>query len=166
MEGRATKTTALTIAALCLALSFCDGTAQSMQLHARVTARIAYSFFHAGFLHALVNVYVFLACFFIFNLRLRHLILAFAIAASFPIDLIAHYTYMAPTVGLSAVCYALLGSLSHKAVKRFAFHAWVVAFIALPEIIHYIFTAIGFNVAAVNTPLHIYAYILACLIPI
>lgn len=106
--------------------------------------RITYHFFHANILHAVINVWCMLACVFIAKLSWRQILMAFIIACFAPAE------YKIPTIGLSGVCYAMLGIISVYAKKQLAYHAYITFCIALTWM---------FLADKVNNPLHLYCYL-------
>ena len=115
--------------------------------------RLVYPFFHASWLHLIVNCWVLLSIVFLYQIRLPMVLSSYAIAASYPINALAClYAAPLPTVGLSGVCYALLGryswEFSASRKRRLNYHFWFSCFIAL-----------GFFFPQSNAWLHLYCYL-------
>lgn len=67
--------------------------------------RLTYSFFHASWLHLLINIYVLLTLGFALDLRMGELVISYVLACAVPSFCIG----VLPTVGLSGMIYAMLG---------------------------------------------------------
>lgn len=116
--------------------------------------RLLHPLIHAGVLHALVNVYVLWQLVFFFPIRLRHLLMAYAVAVSCP-EVVALWTIdTAETarrvVGLSGVDYALMGWVMPRAVRRLRFNLIVA-----------VWMVVGMAVGSVAVGLHLYGYFCA-----
>lgn len=107
-------------------------------------ARFGYSFFHASILHAFVNVWCLLGIAFLYEVSPWRLLSAYMIALFVPDIALSDI----PTVGLSCICYALLGSLSFEVKRKLYFQICMVIYIA-----------VGFLFPAVNVAIHLYGYI-------
>ncbi|MEZ3589651.1 MAG: rhomboid family intramembrane serine protease [Muribaculaceae bacterium] len=107
-------------------------------------ARFGYSFFHSSILHAFVNVWCLLGIAFLYEVSLWRLLFAYMIALFVPDIALSDI----PTVGLSCICYALLGSLSFEVRRKLYFQICMVIYIA-----------VGFLFPAVNVAIHVYGYI-------
>ena len=131
------KTTALILTAVCLSLSlFVSWTSFNLSMvgickDCSILARIAYSFFHASIPHAIINCWCILSIVFIYNTSLTELFTSYMIAATYPVNTICYVcgNYIAattPTVGLSAICFALLGMtafLTISCVDHFLYYS-------------------------------------------
>lgn len=87
--------------------------------------RLGYMWLHVGVVHALLNVWCLLSVVFLFRVGVGMLLLAVGIAVSVPCFALADI----PTLGLSGVCYALLGMVSWQVARKRRWHLWVVSFI-------------------------------------
>ena len=139
------KSLSLALAAAVLILSATVRPSTELTLHygCGLAARIAYSLFHGSVLHALLNAWCLLSIVFIHNISWCRLFAAWAIAISVPSVLLSD----TPVVGLSAVCFALLGMIFAIAARPWAFLLWLVPYFAL-----------GFAVPCIAGLLHLYAF--------
>lgn len=128
-----------------------------------VIARFAYSFFHASVVHALLNCWCLLSVVFIYNIPLSYIAIAYIIAVTYPVGtlcaLLGNGAAPVPTVGLSAVCFALFGMVAFKVKRKLYFHTWVLSFIAVGFILPYLCSLCGLSVATPDNILHIYCYV-------
>jgi membrane associated rhomboid family serine protease len=133
-----------------------------------ILARLAYSFFHASIPHALINCWCLLCIVFTYDIPLSSLILAYITAVTFPIDTLSSvfsgFPAEIPTVGLSAVCFSLLGQVAFQVRRKRLFHTWVLSFIALGFIIPPCLVRCGIAAAAPNNLLNIYCYVAGLLV--
>lgn len=106
--------------------------------------RLGYSFFHASFLHAAVNTWCLLSILFMYEITWQRMAMAYLIAVTVP-DFVLSLT---PTVGLSAVCFALLGSIAFQVERKLYYNGCMALCIAL-----------GFFFPLVNGWLHLYSYV-------
>ena len=120
-------------------------------------ARLAYSFFHASFFHAAINCWCLLCIVFTFRVPLWQLVAAYAIACSYPFGGI-------PTVGLSAVDFALLAMVSWKVARKLFYHSWMLSFIVAGYVFPAILQWVGMDVARPNNTLHIYSYVVGLIV--
>lgn len=115
--------------------------------------RFTYPFFHASFLHAFMNIWCLLSVVFMYPLSLWSLLISFAIAISFPIDtlysILPLYSLTIPSVGLSGVCFALMGRLSFMVRRKWYYQSWLAFYILL-----------GFIFPNTNGWLHLYCYLM------
>ena len=114
-----------------------------------ILQRFGYSFFHTSFIHAAVNAWCFLSVLFLHNITWRRLLAAFAIAVAVPDFVLSDI----PTVGLSAVCFALLGSIAFQVERKLYYNGCMAIYIAL-----------GFLFPLVNGWLHLYSYVAGLLV--
>lgn len=115
--------------------------------------RLSFHFFHASALHVFMNVWVFLSVVFIFDLSLWSIITAFIIGSLFPCDTLyaifpSMESLLLPTVGLSGVCYALMGRVAFMVQRKWYYQAWLCFYIGL-----------GFLFPNMNAWIHLYCYI-------
>lgn len=109
------------------------------------SGRLLYSFAHANFLHAAINCWCLLSITFIYNISWRSLLAAYIIAVSYP----SAWMGSTPIVGLSGVCFALLGIVALRVVRKLYYQAWIVCYLL-----------IGFMFPNAAAWLHVYCYIL------
>lgn len=109
-----------------------------------IECRMLYPFYHAGILHALLNVWCMLSIVFIYNVSMWRLLIAYFIAVTIPDFCIS----AVPTVGLSGVIFALYGSISFEVSRKTYFQLWMVTYLAL-----------GFMFPNTNAWLHLYCYL-------
>lgn len=110
-----------------------------------VWQRLAYPFFHAGLLHAVLNVWCFVCLMFIYDISLLRVLVGYACAVAFPLWL---FPSSVPTVGLSGVVFFLFASISFEVVRRWYYQSWMVAYLA-----------VGFLFPDTNGWLHLYCYV-------
>lgn len=137
-----TKISALVVAVCCLALSFTDGVGVSSGCG--IPERLCYHFFHANIFHALCNVWCLLSIVFTFSVPLWLFLAAFGIAILIPPFLLS----ATPTMGLSGVCFALLGMMMWQVRRKVYYTSWALAFIV-----------VGFLFPQVNALMHLYCYV-------
>ena len=176
-----TKTTALVLVSICLIASVLTSVLDSFPIEkfgickgSPILARLAYSFFHASIPHALINCWCLLSIVFIYDISLSSLIIAYITAVTFPIDTLAavansslftlHSSLTTPTVGLSAVCFSLLGQVAFQVRRKRLFHTWVLSFIAIGFILPPLCSVCGYAIATPNNLLHIYCYVAGLLV--
>lgn len=109
-----------------------------------ILQRLAYSFFHASVIHAAVNAWCFISILFIYHVSWLRIAVAYAIAVSAPAFVLSSI----PTVGLSALCFALLGSITFQVKRKLYYNGCMALYIAL-----------GFFFPLVNGWLHLYSYV-------
>lgn len=109
-----------------------------------INQRLTYSFFHASIIHAAINTWCFLSILFLYKIRMWQMFMAYLIAAAAP-----GFTLMStPTVGMSAVCFALLGMIAFQTKRRLYYNGCMALYIV-----------IGFIFPYVNGWLHLYSYV-------
>ena len=146
------KTAGLLIAASIVMSAFIyipDWNAVGACPHCSLLQRFGYSFFHASVLHAVVNVWCFISILFLYNISWWRVAVAYLIAVFAP-DTVLSTT---PTVGLSAVCFALLGSIAFLVKRKLYYNVCMAVYIAL-----------GFLFPLVNGWLHLYSYLAGLLV--
>ena len=134
-----------------------------------ILARLSYPFFHASFLHAILNCWVLLCIVFYYNIGIGSILLSYLVAITVPTCHFSLFTFhfslaSAPTVGLSAVEFCLLGMTSWTVRRKLYYHCWIAAFIALGFLLPNLCSAYGIIVAAPNNFLHIYCYVVGLLV--
>ena len=119
-----TKWTTLAISTAVLVLLPFDGT--GIYVGCSWWVRLTYPLFHANLLHAFCNAWCLISLVFYYDLNFRKIFTAYIIAVTIPNFVLS----ATPAIGLSGVCFALMG-LTFFVVKRQAmFMAWVMAFLA------------------------------------
>lgn len=115
--------------------------------------RLAYPFFHASFLHVFMNVWCMLSVVFVYPITIWSLLIAFLISASFPVDTLHAispiFGFSVATVGLSGVCFALMGRISFMVRRKLYYQSWLAFYLLL-----------GFLMPNVNGYLHLYCYMM------
>lgn len=109
-----------------------------------LAARFVYSFFHASPLHAFVNAWCLICIVFLYDVSIWRLLTAYIVAVVVPGCLLSEV----PTVGLSCVCYFLLGSLIFEVKRKLYFVSCTALYIA-----------VGFLFPSVNAVIHLYGYL-------
>lgn len=117
--------------------------------HCSILQRIIYPLFHASAIHAVANVWCFISVIFIFNISFNYMLTAYLIAVVAP-DIVL---LSLPTVGLSAVCFALFGIVAFKVKQKLYFNTCMAVYIAS-----------GFILPSINGSLHLYSYIVGLLV--
>lgn len=147
LREKETKILALILSVLMLILFFAvTDKAQyglSVERHG-IANRLCYPFLHANLLHLGLNLWCFLSCVFLLNATMRHMILAFFSAMTMPA------TSVLPTIGLSGVCYSLLGMLMWYVPNKRTYNVCMVLSMLVPII---------FMGGVVNNFAHVYCYI-------
>ena len=108
--------------------------------------RSLYPFFHASFLHWLLNMVAFLEIVFYTKIRLHYILFSYFIAISYFPD--NPFDRGLPTIGFSGVVFAMLGSVCF----HMKFRPMFVLGIVFPLLL-------GFLFPCVNAALHAYCYI-------
>lgn len=111
--------------------------------------RLGYSFFHASVIHAAINAWCFVSILFLYNVTWLHMAVAYAIAVAAPNIALSSE----PTVGLSAVCFALLGMIAFQVQRKLYYNACMALYIS-----------VGFLFPLVNGWLHLYSYVAGLLV--
>ena len=154
------KVTALATVAVVMALSLVgniDWRAVGVYPSCPAVNRLTYQFFHTSPLHAAVNAWCVLSVVFIHKVSLQRLMFAYTASAFVPANTIGMFAeWNTPTVGLSGVAYALLGTITFNVARKRYFQSCMAVYITL-----------GFVLPKVNAWLHLYCYLcglaLACL---
>lgn len=167
VRGTKAKTTALVLTAVCIAAyvttSILDGSpigTVAVSKGCSLLARLTYHFFHASLVHLLINCWCLLSVVFIYSVPLWYLVAAFIIAATIP-DMILSAV---PTIGLSAVCFSLLGMVSFQSQRKWLFHIWVLSFLLCSFLMALLVSLFGYVIASPNTILHIYSYVVGLMV--
>lgn len=127
-----------------------DWTRVGIFVNCNLFNRWIFHFFHASAFHAIINSWCLLAVVFSCNLSLRHFFTAYFIAALAPDIVLSHI----PTVGLSAICYALFGLLTWQVRNKLHFASCSLIYIAAGLAANLILPA-----PAVNVYIHLYSYL-------
>lgn len=104
--------------------------------------RLLYPFFHAGACHLIVNLWCFLALVFQYRVSWADVFIAYALAVAFPTALCP-----LPTMGLSGVCFALMGLCAFRVQRKARFQCYVWGFILFSSLF-----------GTVNTWLHVWCF--------
>ena len=146
------KYAGLILAVIIILLSLCyapDWSISGLRRGSAIQDRLSYSFLHASFLHAAINSWCFLSIIFRYDIKWWHLAIAYIIALAVPNCIL----FTIPTVGLSALCFALLGMIMFK-VKRKSYYNICLS----------IYIAAGFIAPGVNGWIHLYSYMAGLLV--
>ena len=154
------KTASLVLAAGVVILYFLGVNAEEYGLcvGATLLQRLSFHFLHASFLHAALNAWVLLSVVFIFDISIFPILTAFIIASTFPINFLHDLmpcaeTLLLPTIGLSGVCYALMGRVAFMVQKKWTYQAWMAFYIG-----------VGFLFQNMNGWIHLYCYLVGLVI--
>lgn len=120
-----------------------DWSAVGVSPGCNILQRLGYSFFHASLIHAAINAWCLISILFLYDVAWWHIVMAYLIATIAP-DVVLSST---PTVGLSAVCFALLGMIAYQVKRKLYYNCCMAIYIAL-----------GFLFPLVNGWLHLYCY--------
>ena len=134
---------------------------------AALSSRLTYHFFHANLIHSSLNAWCLLSLAFIYDITAWELLIAYTIASSYPIDTITSFTCQLsivncqlsivncqlPTVGLSGICFALIGQVQYRVQRKLYYSTCVCAMIAL-----------GFFFPNANALLHLYCYVVGLMV--
>ena len=152
LRRKKTKVVALLTAIATLALLFVNYDPEAVGIYRDAggvcwsARQLTYHFFHANLLHLALNLWCFLSCVFLADVSAGKLTAAYFIASSVPA------WQAVPTVGLSGVCFALLGLVMWQSHNKMYCNVCVIASIALPELLLH---------GHVNSALHAYCYSVA-----
>lgn len=154
LSAHQTKTAALVLSLALLVMSFFDAPSACMLQHGcSITGRLCYHFFHANVLHAFCNIWCLLALAFYYDIEDWELLLAFIIASTIPVDCelsIVHCAFDKPIVGLSGVCFALMGIVFYKVARKRYYLSWVIPIVA-----------VGFIMPGMAAGVHLYCFTVA-----
>lgn len=141
------KWTALAIGAAALVLSPFDG--DGVSVGCSLLSRFSYPLFHVNLLHAFCNAWCLISLVFLYDLPWWKIALAYIIAVSIPV----WFLPAAPVVGMSGVCFALMGLCLPIVQRKLYFSAWVALFLAL-----------GIILPGVAWTVHLYCYVIGVLV--
>lgn len=168
LRGEKAKTAALVLTAVIMIIhvvvvpvAFPAGlTSVALSSDCTIYARLLYPFFHASFLHALLNCWVLLCLVFYYNIGIGKMLLAYLVAITVPTS----YLCSSSTVGLSSVVFCLLGMTSWLVKRKLYYHCWIASFVAIGFLLPWLCSLCGLTVAAPNNSLHIYCYVVGLLV--
>lgn len=158
MVHKAEKDTALIISAIVIILSVVmpNPTGIGMSADSPLWTHLTYQWFHSGIIHALLNVWCLLSIVFIYNVSIFRMLTAFVVSASVPASLIGDIQ----VIGMSGICYALLGLLSFSVNRKLYYQVYLWSAIlfglVLPNIavgVHAFCFAIGTFLSLLTTPI-------------
>lgn len=112
-------------------------------------ARCLYAIYHTSVAHAAINTWCLLSVVFLHGVSWRKIGMAYLVAITVPSWLLSDI----PTVGMSALCYTLLGMLTFEVRQRIFWLGYMTLYIAM-----------GFLFPGVNAVLHLYCFIIGLLI--
>lgn len=168
------KAAALILTAVCIVISVSvsvlDGfSVESVAIspHCSIFQRLVYPLFHASMLHCIVNCWCLLSVVFAYHVSFSSMLLAYLTAVLYPVDTFAIIPAISPaghTVGLSAVCFSLLGQIAFQVQRKLYYQFCIISFIAFGYIIPWASSACGYAVATPNNLLHIYSYVVGLLV--
>lgn len=144
------KITALLVVGFSLILCFLDVSFPDVGIfrEGRQYARLTYHFFHVSVLHWFANAWCLLSLFFIYEMSLKNLLTAYVFASLVPMCVFPASSFAVPTVGLSGVCFVLMGRIALFVERKLYYQAWLVFYLA-----------VGFLFPGSNGWLHLYCYI-------
>lgn len=111
--------------------------------HCPLLNRLVYPFFHAGLLHAALNVWCLLIVVFYYGTRLPFLALAWLAAASVP----SLFVGPSPVVGISGIVFFLFGTLSCFVARKAYWQKWMAFYLVC-----------GFLLPKVSGAVHLWCY--------
>lgn len=110
-------------------------------------ARFTYQFLHASVWHLLINLWNLYGIATTYRLRIWHLVMAYLISAS------PFFYREIPTIGLSGMCFSLMGIIWYQVLHAKLYHCWIISFIL-----------IGFLFPGTDSRLHLYCYAIGFII--
>ncbi len=140
MENAKAKTITLALSAVMAVLLFAE--AHPICKGEPFANRFLYHFFHASAIHYLTNAWCLVSVVFAFDLALSDLAVAYIIASFVPV------IWTTPTIGLSGVCFTLLGRCSFLVRRKMHYHYFMALFIIA-----------GLVMPNVNGFIHLYCYV-------
>lgn len=148
LRRKKTKIAALLLSLAMAVLAFVPVSPEDVGVYvgSHVWGRFTYHFFHAGFIHLMLNLWCFLSCVFLADVSAGALAAAFVIACSVPA------LSPVPTVGLSGVCYAMLGFIMLRSPGKLRYNIYIAISLILPTVL---------LPGSVNNFIHAYCYITA-----
>ena len=119
------KWTALAMATAALVLAPFNG--EGICIGCSWTVRLSYPMFHASLLHAFCNAWCLITLVFYYDLHFRKILTAYLVAISVP----AFALSVTPAVGMSGICFALMGLTVYAVRRKAMFVSWVAVFLAV-----------------------------------
>lgn len=151
-DRKAAKAVGLILAAVVLVLEWAcniEWSAVGVCKGAGIAERLCYSLMHASFIHAAVNIWCWLSVIFIYDISWQKLVVAYLVAVFVP----DFFLGVTPTVGLSTVCYSLLGMAAFQTKRKLFYNTCIAIYILM-----------GFLFPSVNAWLHLYGYLVGLLV--
>lgn len=150
LRRKKTKIASLLLIVLMIILMFAPVSLYDVGVyrHCPIINRLTYNFFHANGVHLALNAWCFLSCIFLADVPASVLIASFIIACTVPV-----YSDI-PTIGLSGVCFALLGFIMLKVKNKVNYNIYIAISIILPTVL----------LDSVNNLVHAYCYIVAVIV--
>lgn len=157
METKKIQAPAFIFAAVIIALSFIQPIPAACGLTASSTivARLTYHFFHSSVFHAAINLLCLYAITFKYQAPAWHFIVAFIMASIAPTFALSP----TPTVGLSGICFTLIGLQTFLVQRKIFFASYILTFLLISALLPFVLIACGLNSTQPNTPLHLYCYV-------
>lgn len=122
--------------------------------------RATYHFFHASVIHLFVNASCLLALAFNYHITTSQLITSAIIASLVPPCCLSTI----PSIGLSGICFALMGMQSFSVQRKLYYQAYILSFLAIGFVLPWICRVCGLIVATPNNFLHLYCYVAGLLV--
>lgn len=158
-KGMAKKKDAKTLSLIITLVVFillcipCDYKSVGVYHGANLWTRFTYHFFHAGIIHAALNVWCFLSVVFLYHISKARMLCAYLAASSIPVFLLAD----TPTVGISGMVFFLFATISFEVQRKLYYQSWMMAYIILGFLmpgtsawVHFYCYACGFILALIN----------------
>lgn len=137
----------LTIATTILYISGASPSTFGMYEGMNWYARFTYQFLHISIWHLLINIWNLWGITTTYKIRIWHLVTAYLISAS------PFFYGDIPTVGLSGMCFSLMGIIWYQVLHTKLYHCWIIGFIF-----------IGFLFPGTAARLHLYCYCIGFII--
>lgn len=143
------KITALLVVGVSLILCFVDVPLEKVGIcrDGDFYTRLTYHFFHVSLLHWFANAWCVLSLFFIYDMPLRSFLTSVAVASLIPMSLFPTQAFVVPSVGLSGICFFLMGRVSLCVQRKVYYQVWLLSYLV-----------IGFLFPGSNGWLHLYCY--------
>lgn len=126
-----------------------DTASVGISKHSPWVNRLLYHFAHAGIIHCLINSWCLVSIGTSFRVPLSYYLCAYVLSALCPCSFLGTI----PTIGMSGICFALLGMVSWQA-RIVRFHIWMALFIGIGYL-----TTLLLHRPLYNNLLHIYCYL-------
>lgn len=143
LRRKKTKIATLIFVILIMMLNFSSIKAMSVGLYIGCPeyCHFTWPFFHASWIHLLINVWCLLGIVFIYDVSIEHILIAYSSSIFAP-----NLTSI-PIIGISGICLFLMGYIMWQVKRKIYFNCYVVAFIGIGFIFNRSF-------------IHIYSYII------